>query len=199
MAARQGDFRGEKFRVFQWKTRNFSPPNTHLRVGEQECKVIKVAFLSLPFTHFIIQSFIHFKNKTMKKIGVFTSGGDAPGMNACIRAVVRTAIHHGLEVVGIRKGYQGIVDKDFIPMTAHSVSNIIQKGGTILKSARCTEFRTKKGLKNKFQPSLVYYFNKNYISNAFLTSLFISSSSGLSNASLTATKKPTDSLPSIIL
>lgn len=83
----------------------------------------------------------------MKKIGVFTSGGDAPGMNACIRAVVRTGLHHGLEVVGIVKGYQGILDKAFIPMQAHSVSNIIQQGGTILKSARCVGFRTKEGRK----------------------------------------------------
>ena len=87
----------------------------------------------------------------MKKIGVFTSGGDAPGMNACIRAVVRTAIHNGLEVVGIMEGYQGILDKKFVPMVAHSVSNIIQQGGTILKSARCTEFRTKKGRKQAYE------------------------------------------------
>jgi len=87
----------------------------------------------------------------MKKIGVFTSGGDAPGMNACIRAVVRTGIHHGLEVVGITKGYQGILDKNFKVMTSHSVSGIIQKGGTILKSARCTEFRTKKGRKKAYK------------------------------------------------
>lgn len=87
----------------------------------------------------------------MKKIGVFTSGGDAPGMNACIRAVVRTGIHHGLEVVGIVKGYQGILDKNFRPMTARSVSNIIQQGGTILKSARCAEFRTKEGRKQAYK------------------------------------------------
>ena len=81
----------------------------------------------------------------MKKIAVFTSGGDAPGMNACIRAVVRTGIYHGLEVIGILEGYQGIIDKKFEPMNAHSVSNIIQLGGTILKSARCESFRTKEG------------------------------------------------------
>ncbi|MEM1124342.1 MAG: 6-phosphofructokinase [Bacteroidota bacterium] len=86
----------------------------------------------------------------MKKIGVFTSGGDAPGMNACIRAVVRTGIHHGLEVVGIVKGYQGILDKNFKPMTTRSVSNIIQQGGTILKSARCIEFRTKEGRRKAY-------------------------------------------------
>lgn len=77
----------------------------------------------------------------MKKIAVFTSGGDAPGMNACVRAVVRTALYHGLEVVGIRRGYRGMIDGDFIPMQSHSVSDIIGLGGTILKSARCDEFR----------------------------------------------------------
>jgi len=87
----------------------------------------------------------------MKKIGVFTSGGDAPGMNACIRAVVKTAIYHGIEVVGIIKGYQGIVDNDFVPLTLDAVSNIIQQGGTILKSARCSEFRTKKGRKKAYK------------------------------------------------
>ncbi|NLR95014.1 MULTISPECIES: 6-phosphofructokinase [Flammeovirga] len=77
----------------------------------------------------------------MKKIAVFTSGGDAPGMNACVRAVVRTAIYHGIEVIGVRRGYKGMVDADFVPMTSHSVSNIIGQGGTILKSARFDEFR----------------------------------------------------------
>ncbi|MBB6464014.1 6-phosphofructokinase [Flammeovirga kamogawensis] len=77
----------------------------------------------------------------MKKIAVFTSGGDAPGMNACVRAVVRTALYHNIEVVGIRRGYRGMIDGDFVPMTSYSVSNIIGQGGTILKSARCDEFR----------------------------------------------------------
>ncbi len=86
----------------------------------------------------------------MKRIGVFTSGGDAPGMNACIRAVVRTGIYHGIEVVGITKGYQGILDKNFKVMDSYSVSGIIQKGGTILKSARCADFRTKKGRKKAY-------------------------------------------------
>ena len=81
----------------------------------------------------------------MKKIAVFTSGGDAPGMNACIRAVVRTALHKGIEVVGIYRGYNGIISGDFKKMDAHSVSNIIQLGGTILHSARSDEFRTKEG------------------------------------------------------
>ncbi len=81
----------------------------------------------------------------MKRIGVYTSGGDAPGMNACLRAVVRTAISHGLEVVGIRRGYQGMIEGDFIMMEAHTVSNIIQRGGTILKSSRSKQFRTPEG------------------------------------------------------
>ena len=82
---------------------------------------------------------------TIKKIGVFTSGGDAPGMNACIRAVVRTGIYSGLEVVGIQQGYQGMIDKKFISMDARSVCHIIQLGGTILKTARCLDFKTKEG------------------------------------------------------
>ncbi|WP_226388937.1 6-phosphofructokinase [Penaeicola halotolerans] len=81
----------------------------------------------------------------MKKIGVFTSGGDSPGMNACIRAVVRACIYHGLEVYGIKYGYDGMIKGEIIKMQSHSVSNIVQRGGTILKSARSTEFRTKEG------------------------------------------------------
>ncbi|AYQ36283.1 6-phosphofructokinase [Runella sp. SP2] len=81
----------------------------------------------------------------MKKIAVFTSGGDAPGMNACIRAVVRSAIYYGIEVYGIRRGYNGMIAGDIYQMTSHSVSNIIQRGGTILKSARSKEFMTKEG------------------------------------------------------
>ncbi len=81
----------------------------------------------------------------MKKIAVFTSGGDAPGMNACVRAVVRTGLNQGLEVMGIKKGFAGMIDNLFIPLYSNSVSNIIQKGGTILQSARSDEFRTKKG------------------------------------------------------
>ncbi|MFD1630287.1 6-phosphofructokinase [Pseudopedobacter beijingensis] len=81
----------------------------------------------------------------IKKIAVFTSGGDAPGMNACIRAVVRTGIYYGCEVIGIKQGYQGMIDKNFFPMNRHSVSNIMQLGGTILKTARCLEFKTEEG------------------------------------------------------
>ncbi len=81
----------------------------------------------------------------MKKIAVFTSGGDAPGMNACIRAVVRTATYHKLEIVGIVRGYAGMIQGNFIDLKSSSVSNIIQRGGTILKSARSKEFRTAEG------------------------------------------------------
>jgi 6-phosphofructokinase 1 len=81
----------------------------------------------------------------MKKIAVFTSGGDAPGMNACIRAVVRGALFYKMEVMGIIRGYEGMINGHFIPLNGQSVSNIIQKGGTILKSARCEEFKTPEG------------------------------------------------------
>jgi 6-phosphofructokinase 1 len=81
----------------------------------------------------------------MKNIAVFTSGGDAPGMNACIRAVVRAGIYYGLNVYGIVRGYAGMISGDIRKLESHSVSNIIQRGGTILKSARCEEFKTKEG------------------------------------------------------
>lgn len=81
----------------------------------------------------------------MKKIAVFTSGGDAPGMNACIRAVVRGALYHGIEVYGIVRGYNGMIAGDIFQMSSHSVSNIVQRGGTILKSARSKEFMTPEG------------------------------------------------------
>ncbi|RMG78124.1 MAG: 6-phosphofructokinase [Bacteroidetes bacterium] len=81
----------------------------------------------------------------MKKIAVFTSGGDAPGMNACLRAVVRTGLHHGLEVFGAYRGYEGLIRDDFAPLDYRSVSNIIQRGGTILHSARSEQFRTPEG------------------------------------------------------
>jgi len=86
----------------------------------------------------------------MKKIAVFTSGGDAPGMNACIRAVVRTGIFHGLELFGIYRGYEGMIEGDIKRMQSHSVSNIVQRGGTILKSARSMEFMTPEGRKKAF-------------------------------------------------
>ncbi len=83
--------------------------------------------------------------KEIKTIGVLTSGGDAPGMNAAIRAVVRTAIAKGLKVKGIKKGYQGLLNEEIIDMEARNVSDIIQRGGTILGTARCSEFKTVEG------------------------------------------------------
>lgn len=87
----------------------------------------------------------------MKKVAVFTSGGDAPGMNACIRSVTRTAIYHGMEVVGIKRGYEGMIDGDFQELNAASVANIIQRGGTILKSARSARFMEKAWRKKAFE------------------------------------------------
>lgn len=83
----------------------------------------------------------------IKTIGVLTSGGDAPGMNAAIRAVVRTAISRGLHVKGIKKGYQGLLNEEIVDMEAKDVSDIIQRGGTILGTARCLDFRTPEGQK----------------------------------------------------
>ena len=83
--------------------------------------------------------------KNIKKIGVMTSGGDAPGMNAAIRAVVRSCSYYNVECVGIYRGYQGMIEGDFEPLTSRNVSNIINRGGTILKSARSKDFRTKEG------------------------------------------------------
>lgn len=87
---------------------------------------------------------------SINKIGLFTSGGDAPGMNACIRSVVRTALHNNLMVSGIIGGYNGMITGDIIPMTSRSVSNIIQRGGTILKAARSKEFMTAEGRQKAF-------------------------------------------------
>ncbi|MBQ2739638.1 MAG: 6-phosphofructokinase, partial [Oscillibacter sp.] len=83
--------------------------------------------------------------QTVKRIGILTSGGDAPGMNAAVRAVVRTAISQGVECVGIRRGYHGLINGDFMPMNASSVSHIIHKGGTVLYTARSKEFTTEEG------------------------------------------------------
>lgn len=87
----------------------------------------------------------------MKKIALLTSGGDAPGMNAAIRAVVRTALYNKLEIYGIRRGYQGMIEGDIFKMETTSVSNIIQRGGTILKTARSKEFMTPEGRKKAYQ------------------------------------------------
>ena len=81
----------------------------------------------------------------MRKIAVLTSGGDAPGMNACIRAVVRYAIYNEITVYGIERGYNGLVYDNMRVMDRHSVADIIQRGGTILKTARCPEFNTVEG------------------------------------------------------
>ena len=82
----------------------------------------------------------------IKTIGVLTSGGDAPGMNAAVRAVTRTAISRGIKVYGIRRGYNGLINGDIIEMNERSVSDILQKGGTCLYTARCPEFRTAEGV-----------------------------------------------------
>ncbi|AWB67351.1 ATP-dependent 6-phosphofructokinase [Saccharobesus litoralis] len=83
----------------------------------------------------------------MKRIAVLTSGGDAPGMNACIRSVVLTALHFGYQVYGFRHGYNGLVDNEIELLTMQQVRHIIQKGGTLLKSARCSKFKTESGIK----------------------------------------------------
>lgn len=85
------------------------------------------------------------KNQANLKIAVLTSGGDAPGMNAAIRAVVRTAIYNNIEIYGAYYGYQGLINNEIIRLTSHLVANIISRGGTILKTARSAEFRTKEG------------------------------------------------------
>ena len=83
--------------------------------------------------------------KKIKKIGVLTSGGDAPGMNAAIRAVVRACTHYDIECVGIYEGYSGLINDDFVDLGPRSVANIINKGGTVLKTARCMEFYNYEG------------------------------------------------------
>ena len=88
--------------------------------------------------------------KKVNKIAVLTSGGDAPGMNAAIRAVVRTCSYHDVEVLGIYRGFQGMIEDDFVELNARSVRNIINKGGTFLKSARSEDFRTKEGRENAY-------------------------------------------------
>lgn len=84
--------------------------------------------------------------RSVDRIGVLTSGGDAPGMNAAVRAVVRRALYQGVEVVGIERGYCGLLKKEFAPLSLRSVGDIIQRGGTMLLTARCEEFKTEQGL-----------------------------------------------------
>jgi len=81
----------------------------------------------------------------VKKIAVLTSGGDAPGMNAAVRAVVRASVYNNIECYGVYKGFEGLITDDLVKLNARGVNNIVNKGGTILKSARCLEFRTKEG------------------------------------------------------
>ncbi len=90
-------------------------------------------------------------SKSIKKIGVMTSGGDSPGMNAAIRSVVRTCAYHNIECAGIYRGFEGMIEGDFKSMDARSVKGIINKGGTVLKSARSKEFRTPEGRNIAFQ------------------------------------------------
>ncbi|MEP6616712.1 MAG: 6-phosphofructokinase [Ginsengibacter sp.] len=90
-------------------------------------------------------------NRKVTRIGVLTSGGDAPGMNAAIRAVARTGIYNGLEVYGILRGYTGMVENDIIRMESKSVANIIQRGGTVLKTSRCKEFYDQAGRKTAYE------------------------------------------------
>src|SRR5881275_548003 len=89
--------------------------------------------------------------KKVSRIGVLTSGGDSPGMNAAIRAVVRTGIYNELEVYGIMRGYQGLIEDDIVKLESRSVANIIQRGGTILKTARCKEFYDYEGRKKGYE------------------------------------------------
>ena len=94
----------------------------------------------------------------MKRLAVFTSGGDAPGMNACIRAVVRTAVFNNIEITGIMHGYDGMIQEEFIPLDTKSVANIIHRGGTLLKTARSAAFLTKEGMnkaKNNLQKNKI--------------------------------------------
>ncbi|HRF27889.1 MAG TPA: 6-phosphofructokinase [Ferruginibacter sp.] len=90
-------------------------------------------------------------NKKVTKIGILCSGGDSPGMNAAIRAAVRTGLHYGLEVFGIMRGYSGMLEDDIFKMESRSVANIIQRGGTVLKTARCMEFYEHEGRKRGYE------------------------------------------------
>jgi 6-phosphofructokinase len=87
----------------------------------------------------------------IKRVGILTSGGDAPGMNAAIRGVVRTAVYYGLDVTGVRHGYHGMIHNHFVEMKAHSVSDILGRGGTILKTARSKEFMEPEGRKKAYE------------------------------------------------
>jgi len=96
---------------------------------------------------------------SIKNIGVLTSGGDGPGMNAAIRAIVRTGIYHGLDIFGIRRGYQGMIEGDIFKMKTTDVANIIQRGGTILKTARSKEFMTDGGMSKAYEQLVKHGIN----------------------------------------
>ncbi len=87
----------------------------------------------------------------MKRIGLITSGGDAPGMNACVRAIVKTCLNKGIVPIGFYDGYEGVIQNRYMEMTFEDVNNIIHRGGTILGTARSEEFRTKEGRKQAIQ------------------------------------------------
>ena len=95
-------------------------------------------------------------NKKIKTIGVLTSGGDAPGMNAAVRAVVRAGAYYGVNVCGIKRGYNGLINGDIVEMTPRTVSDIIQRGGTTLMTARCLEFKEKEGVEKACQIARVF-------------------------------------------
>ena len=93
-------------------------------------------------------------SQKIKRIAVLTSGGDSPGMNAAIRSVVRTCAYHNLEAVGVYRGYEGLIDGDFVELSARSVRGVINKGGTFLKSARSMRFNTPEGRKTAYNQLL---------------------------------------------
>ena len=95
------------------------------------------------------------ENKNVRTIGVLTSGGDAPGMNAAIRSVVRVGSYYGLKVFGVRRGYNGLINGELEEMNARSVSEILQRGGTILQTARCLEFKEEAGVKKAVEYSVL--------------------------------------------
>ena len=96
------------------------------------------------------------ENKNVRTIGVLTSGGDAPGMNAAIRSVVRVGSYYGLKVFGVRRGYNGLINGELEEMNARSVSEILQRGGTILQTARCLEFKEEAGVKKAVEIAKVF-------------------------------------------
>jgi len=100
------------------------------------------------------------RQKDIGRVGVLCSGGDAPGMNAAIRAIVRTGVFHRLEVLGIRGGYRGLIEDDLCPLSLRSVGNLIQRGGTFLGSSRCPEFFSKKGRAQAYEVLKRYQINK---------------------------------------